>query len=122
LIAQLKANTSLTDTKKNEQKFKSSGFFTRYDEIPNIGYEKDISQAAFMLSKENPCPKNAVKGSKGYYAIIFKERKAPEMEGFEKEKANIKENLLQRKQVKLLDTMVKGLRKNSDVSIKEGFI
>ena len=122
LMAQLKANTSLTDTKKNEQKFKSSGFFTRYDEIPNIGYEKDISQAAFMLSKENPCPKNAVKGSKGYYAIIFKERKAPEMEGFEKEKANIKENLLQRKQVKLLDTMVKGLRKNSDVSIKEGFI
>ena len=72
-----------------ELKPEQTGFFKRNDSIPNIGYERALSQAAFELSDRSKLPPEIIKGRKGYYVIRLSQRKAPSLDGFEKEKTGI---------------------------------
>ncbi len=99
----------------------ATGLFKRNSSIPNIGFEQKISQAAFRLSNENMLPEAPVKGGKGYYIIRFRDRKEPELKGFEEEKERIKDKLLKQKVLKTFDAWLSSLRKKSVISIEKGF-
>jgi peptidyl-prolyl cis-trans isomerase D len=100
---------------------KKSGFFKRSDSIPTIGNEPDIARIAFRLSDNNKLPEDAIKGQKGYFVINFLTRKEPTLEGFEKEKTEIKGRLLQQKSFKTFDAWLTRLKSESQISIEEGF-
>ncbi len=102
--------------------FETTGFFTRFGAVPDIGYEQEIIETAFMLTEENPFPEKVIKGSNGFYVIRFKERKPPDIKGFEAEKTEIKKRLLKQKQVKAFSSLVTHLRSKGDISIKENFL
>jgi peptidyl-prolyl cis-trans isomerase D len=108
--------------KKADVQFHTSAFFKRFDPIPDVGYEKEIIDTAFTLSKDNPYPENVVKGSKGYYVIRLKDRIIPDPAGFKNEKSEIEKKLLEQKQAKAFNALVTQLRKKSEISIKQGFL
>lgn len=97
-------------------------FFNRTGTIPNIGYETELTQAAFSLTEQRPIPENVIKGQKGYYVICFQARKTPDLQGFEAEKDVIKKNLLEQKKLKTFQNWVTTLKKRSDIRIEEKFL
>ncbi|MEA3280194.1 MAG: SurA N-terminal domain-containing protein, partial [Thermodesulfobacteriota bacterium] len=99
-LSDLKSGESIAEEcKKSDMTLTTSGFFKRNDSVPGIGSEREIVEAAFSLSDQKKVPEDIIKGAKGYYVISLKERKDPATEGFDKEKANITEGLLQQKQL-----------------------
>jgi peptidyl-prolyl cis-trans isomerase D len=125
------ADALLTELKNGEpfvavsQKFKlapkKTGFFKRTDSIPTIGSERDIARIAFGLSDNDKLPEEVIKGQKGYFVISFRERQKPSLEGFEKEKTEIKERLRQQKTLKSFDAWLTQLKSESQITIEEGF-
>ncbi|MEZ4525793.1 MAG: SurA N-terminal domain-containing protein [Desulfobacterales bacterium] len=108
--------------KNGEPAFVPTGFFRRNAAIPQIGYEQEISQAAFRLSAENPLPEKPLKGKNGYYVIRFKDRKLPDAAEFEKEKSSVKERLLRQKQYKTFETWLGQLREKSKITRQEDLL
>ena len=122
-LSALKSGKSM-DTESNNFNLtpKTTGLFKRNESIPQIGFEGKISEAAFKLTNEKKLPEKVIKGGKGYYVIQFKDRKPPDLEGFNKEKTAIKQRLLQQKKSKVFDALLSQIRSKSDISIKEGFL
>jgi len=109
-------------TEKEGVAFQSSGFFKRNAEIPGIGWENELSQAAFDLSKAKPVAEKVVKGSDGYYVIRLKDRRLPDMQEYDKEKEAIQQTLLSQKQYHAMDTWLKEVKAKSEITIQEDFI
>jgi peptidyl-prolyl cis-trans isomerase D len=107
------------------QKFKlapkKTGFFKRNDSIPTIGQEAEIARTAFNLSDNDQLPVEPLKGQKGYYVISFRERREPELNGFEEEKDALTQRLLQQKTFTTMDAWLKRVKSESQISIEEGF-
>jgi peptidyl-prolyl cis-trans isomerase D len=101
---------------------KTTGFFKRNGSIPDIGYDRGISEAAFQLSREKKLPENVLKGAKGYYVIQYKGRKINPSEHFDKEKETIREQLLTQKKSEIFDALLAQLKSKADITIKEGFL
>jgi peptidyl-prolyl cis-trans isomerase D len=102
--------------------FTGTGDFKRNASIPEIGYENEISSAAFLLTKEKPLPEKTFSGAKGTYVIRLKNRKLPDAQGFDKEKDQIKETLLVRKQSQTFNAWLQQIKENSEITIKEGVV
>jgi peptidyl-prolyl cis-trans isomerase D len=99
-----------------------SDFFRRNQTIPNLGYEPEISNAAFDLSHENRYPEKILKGRNGYYIIGFQDRKEPDTGDFEKEKENIQQRLMVQKQMKTFEDWMTQTRNNSKISINDNAV
>ena len=122
IVAELKETGSLTaGADKFNLKPQKSGFFKRTDSIPGIGYEPDITRAAFKLSKANKIHDGAIKGQKGYFVISLAERKEPSLNGFEKDKPDIKARLLQQKAFKTVEAWLNRIKGKSEIVIEDGF-
>jgi len=100
----------------------TTGLFRRTDTIPKIGNERDILSAAFSLSERRPLHDIPIKGNSGYYVIRFKQRKAPDMVGYEKESAGIKERLLQQKKASVMSTLLTQLKDASTIEVEEDYL
>jgi peptidyl-prolyl cis-trans isomerase D len=120
-LAELKnGETFATLSEKFKLAPKKTGFFKRNDSIPTIGAERELARIAFRLSDNNKLSEEVIKGQKGYFVIRFRERQKPSLEGFEKEKAEIKGRLLQQKTLKTFDAWLKQLKNESQITIEEG--
>lgn len=120
LLADLRdGNAMAAAGEKFDLKVQSTGFFKRNDSIPNIGFERRIATAAFELSAQNNLPQDILDGPKGYYVIKFKQRKAPAMDDFDKEKENIRNRLLQQKRFRAFQAWLDQRKKNSEIVIEE---
>ncbi|MGD9233039.1 MAG: SurA N-terminal domain-containing protein, partial [Desulfobacterales bacterium] len=123
LLAALKSGKTMqAESKKFNLTPKSTGFFKRNGSIPEIGFEREISEAAFQLTDKKQFPENVLKGSKGYYVIQFKDRKISDPENFSKEKEEIKNRLLAQKKSGIFDALLAQLKSKSEITIKEGFL
>ncbi len=122
-LAALKSGKSMnTESKHFNLIPKTTGFFKRNNSIPEIGYEREILEAAFKITNEKKLPEKVIKGTKGYYVIKLRDRKMPEFEGFNKEKAAIKQRLLQQKKARTFNELLVQIRSKSKITIKEGFL
>jgi peptidyl-prolyl cis-trans isomerase D len=122
IVSEIKETGSLAAVaEKFNLKPQASGLFKRTDPIPVIGYEPDIARAAFTLSESNKIYADAIKGQKGYYVISLRERKAPALDGFEKEKSDIKARLLQQKAFTTMEAWLNRKKDESEIVIEEGF-
>ncbi|MBU1162770.1 MAG: SurA N-terminal domain-containing protein [Proteobacteria bacterium] len=122
LLVALRDNKSFdVECKKLNLDVATTGFFKRNSSIPYIGFEQEISQAAFKLSNENMLPESPIKGEKGYYIIRFRDRKESELNGFEEGKEKIKDKLLKQKMLRTFDAWLSTIRNKSIISIEKGF-
>ena len=122
-LAALKSGkTMVTESKQFNLTPKTTGFFKRNGSIPEIGFERDITEVAFQLTDKKQLPENALKGSKGYYVIQFKDRKISEPENINKEKEEIKNRLLEQKKSSIFGALLAQVKSRSEITIKEGFL
>ena len=118
LLAKLKSDPT-TDT--NDVIFKSTDYFKRNDQIPDIGWENEISQAVFGLSSAQPLLENVVKGKNGFYVIRLKDRRLPDSQGFDKERKLLQETLINQKKLRAFNSWIAEKRKNSEIEVHESF-
>lgn len=123
LLSALKDGKSMETASRNFDLIPiTTGFFKRGDSVPYIGFEQNIAEAAFKLSDGKRVPEDIIKGEKGYYVIMFRERKEPDLDGFDREKADIKEWLLQQKRFETFNAWLSQIRDRSEISVEEGFL
>lgn len=120
LLADVKGGVGLEQAaKKLGLSRRTSGFFKRNDTISDLGNEPEVNRAAFELSGHQPLPSEPVQTAKGYCVVRFEERKAPAMEGLDRERNQIKERLLQQKKSKSWEVWMSQLRNSSQIDRKK---
>jgi peptidyl-prolyl cis-trans isomerase D len=96
---------------------KETGYFTRNDAVPQIGYEPQIQQDAFELTMEKPLMENAVKGRQGWFALRLKDRQAPDEAGFGKDRESIMKRLAEQKKQTAFESWLSDLKSRSTIKI-----
>ena len=98
-------------------KVQETGSFTFSDkgEIPRIGLAPALQEAAFSLTAAAPVPKEPFKVGETWYAIRLKNRSQTNAADFEKNKAQIKQQLLPKKQQDAIDAWIKELRAKAKI-------
>jgi len=123
LLSALKEGTDMAAAgQKFDLKVQNTGFFKRNDSIPNIGFDRDLASAAFRLSEQNRLPQEVFEGPKGFYVIKYRQRKAPPMADFGKEKESISNRLLQQKRFVAFQAWLDQRKKNSEITIDESLL
>lgn len=121
-LAALKKGASMdTESRKYHVHPVFTGFFKRNSEIPTIGYERGVSQAAFKLSGKNPLPENAIKGENGYYIIRFKNRVEPGNKEFADKEDDIVQRLLEEKKSKIFEVWLSQVKRDSEIVIEDNY-
>ena len=122
LLEDLKSGTPIEQAaKKIGLASRSSGFLKRTDPIGDLGQEPEMLRSAFDLSASNPLPAEPIQTNKGYAVLRFGERKTPDMTGFEPERGQITERLMQQKKFKAWEAWMNQLRNSSQVDRKRDF-
>jgi peptidyl-prolyl cis-trans isomerase D len=122
LLSAVKTGKSMhEESKKYHLKPTTTGFFKRNESIPQIGFDPGFSGTAFKLTRENPVAETVLKGKNGYYVIQLRDRKRPDMDGFEAEKEKIKTSLLQQKKMRTFNAYLSKLKEKSEISIEPDF-
>ncbi|HTY20950.1 MAG TPA: SurA N-terminal domain-containing protein [Geobacteraceae bacterium] len=86
-------------------------------EIPKIGVNTEIMEAAFTLSATAPLAKSPFKVGERWYVISLKERIEANKDEFPKQKEQIKQQLLPKKQEETLSAWLKELRGKTKIEI-----
>jgi peptidyl-prolyl cis-trans isomerase D len=119
----LKGGASLQEAAASEKlTTKTTDFFGRSGAIPDIGFERDILEAAFLLSSSKQLPDSVLRGKQGYYVIHLKGRQQADLKEYENKKSEIVSNLLRQKRQKTLKELLDWLRGKSQITIEEGFL
>lgn len=122
LAAEVKAGLSLEQAaKKIGVSPRTSDFIKRSDPIPGLGNEPEVNRAAFDLSPGRPLAVDPVQTAKGYCVLRFVELKEPAMDGLETERSQIREQLLQQKQLKIWEAWMTQLRNSSEIERRKDF-
>ncbi len=120
VLADLKDGASMeTVARDYNLTLQTTGFFERNGSIPNIGFEREISQAAFDLSQKNSLPRKVSQGKNGFYVIKFKQRKTPSMDEFKAGKEAVEERLLRQKQSSVIKAWLEQKKKDCEIIIEE---
>ena len=118
-----KAGTTMVEQSRSQGlPLKSTGFFKRGAQIPQIGYAQEISQAAFLLTGRAPLAENALKGTDGYYVIRLKERREPPAAGFEAQRDGILQSLQRQKEQRAFGDWLSRVKAESQIEIEEEFL
>lgn len=94
---------------------KETGLFDRSGAIPQIGYEPQIQQKAFELTMEKPLIDDAVKGRQGWIVLRLKDRQAPDIAGFDKDRASIMKRLTEQKKQTAFGNWLDDLKSRSKI-------
>lgn len=118
ILKSLKEGKSFADIPTSKALIKGeTDFFEKNAAISGIGFEPVINHTAFSLNEGKPFPDTTLKGENGYYVIRFLEKKAGDLEGYDKEKESIRSFLLNQKQTALMEGFMQDLKRKSDIQI-----
>ena len=119
----LKGGKSLAEeAKRREFKTDASGYFKRTAAIPKIGYHPDIAKSSFALSDDKRLPDEVFPAGGSFYVIQFASRKEPTEQEFEKDKEQVRTQLLQQKRFQTMETWLAEKRKNSEILVQESYL
>ncbi len=116
-----KENSLTQENTKKSLKVIATGFFKRNDPVPQIGPEKELSDAAFLLSSKKQWPEKVIRGTSKYFVIEFIDRKKPNPNDFQKEKEKIAAKLSMSKKRETFDSWLKKIRTASEIIVEESY-
>ena len=93
------ANTFETVARKYSLPIKETGYFSREEQIPEIGWSYPFANTAFELDKEKIS--EIIETPKGYCILRLKERKAPYIPSFNEVSEKVEAALRQKKAIQL---------------------
>lgn len=97
---------------------RTSEFFKRRDPVGELGSEPEVNRVAFELSAAQAIAPEPVQTAKGYCVIRLVEQRPPAAEGFEAERPQVAERLLQQKKYRFWESWMKELRAGGRVERK----
>ncbi|MFH1980477.1 MAG: SurA N-terminal domain-containing protein [Pseudomonadota bacterium] len=100
---------------------KETGYFKRNAAIPDVGYDKPMVDAAFVLSDKSPLHDGVLEVSGVYYVIRFNAEQLPGDASFEKEKKTVASGLVQQRQSAAFQELLRQLKDAAEITISEGF-
>jgi peptidyl-prolyl cis-trans isomerase D len=97
----------------------SSGFFTRSQGFLGQPLAQDLTGAAFQLSAQEPYPPRPLLWKDKYYVMIFKERRSPSPQEFDKEKDKLLKAQLEMKRQRVFEQWLAGQRQTAKIELYE---
>ncbi|MBA4367931.1 MAG: hypothetical protein C0403_09875 [Desulfobacterium sp.] len=116
-----KENKLAQESTKKGLKVITTGFFKRNDPVPQIGAEKELSDASFLLSSKKQCPEKVIQGAGKYFVIEFIDRKKPNPDDFQKEKEKIVTKLSTSKKRETFDSWLTKMKASSEIIVEENY-
>jgi len=107
---------------KRKMTVKQTGFFKRNEAVPQIGRDAKFSEAAFQLPAAGAVSDGPVEGSDGYFLLRLAEKKAPPADGFDAEKDQIENMLLQQKQRTIFQDWLEARKDASQIEIEKEYL
>lgn len=89
--------------------------YSEKGEIPKIGVSREIMEAASALAGTAPAAREPFQINGRWYAVRLKQRIAADAAGFMKEKEQLRQALLPRKQNEAIESWMKGLRDKAKI-------
>jgi peptidyl-prolyl cis-trans isomerase D len=94
-----------------------SGYFTRNEPIPKIGYEAGLIETAFGLNKDKRYPDSVFENQQGAYVIRWEEKKGIDRKEYEKEKEQYRFSLMMERHKRAYQNWIRDLKKNAEIEI-----
>ena len=94
-----------------------TGFFTRRENIPKIGYSPLLSEATFSLSSQKRYPDQVFEVNNKVYTIRWLKRKGINMKDLDKEKKSFKQMVLLTKERRIFDTWLQSIKDKAEIKI-----
>jgi hypothetical protein len=98
-------------------KTEETGFFTRQEPIPEIGYAPQLTEAAFGLNANKRYPDKAYVTDRGVFVIRWLAREGIDKNRFREEEKEYRSSLVRTKHSRVFDNWLQNLRKNADIEI-----
>ncbi len=117
-LAALKKGKAWDDL-AGEQDLKTveTGFFSRGDTVPRVGYAPDLNEMLFSLNKDRIYPDTVYQNEKGAFVFRWDAYEGIDREKFQKEKEQQRRILTQRKHARIFEDMLAYLRSRADIEI-----
>lgn len=87
--------------------------------IPKMGTVAELKKAAFQLTPEAPVAPQVYMWSGNAFVAVLKEKTSPTTEEFDKQKEEIREQLLKRKQTDAMSELARLLKKRSTITYNQ---
>lgn len=101
---------------------KETPLFLKNGNIPELGRNPEIADAAFKLSEKDWLYAEVLKGAEGYYVISYKDKKVPEPSVVKENIDSVKDRLTRTKQGRTYEAWIQALKDKSKIEIQDGFL
>jgi peptidyl-prolyl cis-trans isomerase D len=103
--------------KKRNLKTDETGFFSRGERIPKIGYSPSLFETTFSLSSQKRYPDHVFEVNKKIYVVRWLDRKGINREDFDKEKKAFKQALLLAKEGRISNAWLQSIKEEAEIKI-----
>jgi len=94
-----------------------TGFFTRRENIPKIGYSPLLSEATFSLSSQKRYPDEVFEVNNKVYIIRWLTKEDINMKDFDKEKKSFQQMLLSTKDSRIFNAWLQSIKEKAEIKI-----
>lgn len=92
-----------------------TGFFSREENMPKIGYDPSLSEAAFSLSSEKRYPDKVFEANNIVYIVRWLDKKDIDREIFDKEKQAFEQKLILAKERRIFDAWLQSIKGKAEI-------
>ena len=94
---------------------KETGFFSRRDSVPELGYFPELTEAAFKLTEKEPYPEGVLEFQDGIYIIFLAGQEGIDTGTYNEDKAEFFKGVETSNQQMLFSKWLESLQKNADI-------
>jgi len=117
-LEELKGGADWSELAKNKGlKTDETGFFTRRENIPKIGYSSLLSEVTFSLSSRKRYPDEVFEVNSKVYIIRWLIKEDINMNDFDKEKKSFKQMLLLTKDRRIFNAWLQSIKQKAEIKI-----
>jgi peptidyl-prolyl cis-trans isomerase D len=117
-LEELKGGADWSELAKNKGlKTDETGFFTRRENIPKIGYSPLLSEVTFSLSSQKRYPDEVFEVNNKVYIIRWLTKEDINMKDFDKEKKSFKQMLLLTKDRRIFNAWLQSIKEKAAIKI-----
>ena len=117
-LEELKGGADWFELAKNKGlKTDETGFFTRRENIPKIGYSPLLSEVTFSLSSQKRYPDEVFEVNNNVYIIRWLTKEDINMKDFDKEKKSFKQMLLLTKDRRIFNAWLQSIKEKATIKI-----
>ena len=92
-----------------------TGFFSREENMPKIGYDPSLSEAAFSLSSEKRYPDKVFEANNTVYIVRWLDKKDIDSEIFNNEKQAFEQKLILAKERRIFDAWLQSIKGKAEI-------